>query len=142
MADRKATTVWEGGLDDGEGTTSLDSSGLASYDVTWARRTGDPEGHTSPEELLAAAHSSCFSMAFANALSKHELTPERIETSAVVTLVPGTGITKVALSVQATVSGADDDAFQEAVEAAKEGCPVSGLFEGGSAEITYEVARA
>ncbi|HUH08511.1 MAG TPA: OsmC family peroxiredoxin, partial [Egibacteraceae bacterium] len=100
MADRTASTVWEGDLPSGKGRTTFESSGLASdVPVSWPARTEEPNGQTSPEELIAAAHSACFSMAFSNQLAKRGGTPERLETSATVTFVPGTGITRSALTV-------------------------------------------
>ena len=142
MADRKATTVWQGGLEDGSGTVSFESSGaITDQAVTWPARSGEPQGHTSPEELLAAAHSSCFSMAFSAQLGKNGTPPERLNTSAVVTLKPGTGITGVALTVEASVPGIDQDKFIELANAAKDGCPVSGLF-AGNAEITLDATLA
>jgi lipoyl-dependent peroxiredoxin len=132
MTDRKATTVWTGSLLEGGGNVSLESSGLGTYDVTWAARTEEPNGKTSPEELIAAAHSSCFSMAFSARLAKNDTPPERLETTAVVTFVPGTGITKSALTVVATIPGID---FQELAADAKANCPVSQAL---SVEITLD----
>lgn len=136
MTDRKATTVWSGTLFEGSGTVTFENSGIGSYDVTWASRAeDDASGRTSPEELIAAAHSSCFSMAFSNALAKNETPAERLETSAVVTFVPGTGITKSALTVVGTVPGLDEAKFLELAEGAKAGCPVSQAL---SVEITLD----
>lgn len=125
MTDRKATTVWSGPLLTGSGVTTLDSSGLARFDVSWPRRAEDAQGATSPEELIAAAHSACYCMAFSNALAKNDTPPERLETSAVVGFTPGVGITGVDLTVVATVPGIDDAKFAELAEDAKENCPVS-----------------
>ncbi len=135
MTERKATTVWSGSLFEGSGETTFDSSGIGTYPVTWAARTEEPNGKTSPEELIAAAHASCFSMAFSARLAKNDTPPERLETSAVVTFVPGTGITKSALTVVATIPGIDEDTFQELAADAKANCPVSGAL---SVEITLE----
>jgi osmotically inducible protein OsmC len=135
MTDRKATTVWSGPLLTGAGTVSLESSGIGSYDVTWASRAEDANGKTSPEELIAAAHSSCYSMAFSARLANNETPPERLETSAVVTFIPGTGITKSALTVVATIPGIDEAKFQELAEDAKANCPVSQAL---SVEITLD----
>ena len=135
MTDRKATTVWSGPLLTGSGTVTLDSSGLGSYEVSWPRRAEEADGHTSPEELIAAAHSACYCMAFSARLAKNETPPERLETSAVVTFVPGTGITKSALTVVASVPGIDDATFQELAADAKENCPVSQAL---SIEITLD----
>ncbi|HLY33861.1 MAG TPA: OsmC family protein [Jatrophihabitantaceae bacterium] len=139
MTDRKATTVWSGPLLTGAGTVSLDTSGVGTYDVTWASRAEDADGRTSPEELIAAAHSACYSMAFSARLAKNETPPERLETSAVVTFVPGTGITKSALTVVATVPGIDEATFQELAADAKENCPVSQAL---SVEITLDAKLA
>jgi lipoyl-dependent peroxiredoxin len=122
---RTSKTHWEGSLMEGAGQVTLESSGLGTYDVTWAARTEEPNGKTSPEELIAAAHSACFSMALSHALAQGGNAPERLRTSATVTFVPGTGITRIALAVRGAVPGLDADGFREAAEAAKEGCPVS-----------------
>jgi lipoyl-dependent peroxiredoxin len=133
MTDRKATTVWQGGLEDGSGTVTFDSSGAVNDQaVTWPARAGEPEGHTSPEELIAGAHSACFSMAFSARLGKNGTPPERLETSAVVTFVPGQGITKVALTTVGTVPGIDEATFTQLAEDAKENCPVSQLMAGNT----------
>lgn len=140
---RSATTTWQGGLADGSGRTSLDSSGVGTFDVSWPRRTEDPEGTTSPEELIAAAHASCFSMAMSKQLETRGGAPDRLETTATVTIDKtdaGFAITKVALVVKGSAPGVAADGFQDAAHAAKDGCPVSRLLAGGSAEITLEVA--
>src|SRR4051795_8730266 len=111
---RTATTHWEGSLFEGSGQVTLESSGLGTYDVTWASRAEDPNGRTSPEELIAAAHASCFSMAFSNVLAKAGTPPEQLKTSATVTFAPGTGITKSVLEVEGSVPGLDDNGFREA----------------------------
>lgn len=136
MTDRKATTVWSGPLLTGSGTVTLDSSGLGSYEVSWPRRAEEAEGHTSPEELIAAAHSACYSMAFSARLANNDTPPERLETSAVVTFKPGTGITKSALTVVASVPGIDEAKFQELADDAKANCPVSQAL--SSVEITLD----
>src|SRR5688500_15102692 len=97
---RTANTHWEGSLIEGAGKVTLASSGLGTYDVTWASRAEDPNGRTSPEELIAAAHSSCFSMALSNALAKAGTPPERLDTTADVTFQPGEGITGIRLTVR------------------------------------------
>jgi len=124
-ATRNASTRWTGDLQDGSGVTSFLSSGLSDTPVTWAARTHNPEGKTSPEELIAAAHTSCFSMAFSGALAKAGYTAEEIVTEAAVTFKPGTGITDIALTVRAVIPGVDDDEFQKIATGAKENCPVS-----------------
>jgi lipoyl-dependent peroxiredoxin len=122
---RKATAHWEGSLFDGSGQVSLDSSGRGTFDVTWASRAEDPNGRTSPEELIAAAHASCFNMAFSLGLDKAGTPPQALDTSAEVDFVPGTGITAIRLRVRGAVEGMGNDAFVAAAEDAKENCPVS-----------------
>jgi osmotically inducible protein OsmC len=142
MTERTANVTWSGSLTDGAGR--IDSVGSGTFGplaVTWASRTEDPAGRTSPEELIAAAHASCFSMALSHALAQAGSPPERLETSATVTFVPGTGITKSALTVRATVPGMDEDAFSAAAEGAKEGCPVSKAL-AGVPEITLDATLA
>jgi lipoyl-dependent peroxiredoxin len=122
---RKATAHWEGSLFEGSGHVSHDSSGRGTYDVTWASRAEEPQGRTSPEELIAAAHASCFNMAFSLGLDKAGTPPQALETSAEVDFVPGTGITAIRLRVRGKVDGMDNDAFVAAAEDASENCPVS-----------------
>lgn len=137
---RNATTVWEGTLFEGAGKVTLDSSNLGTYDVTWASRAEEPNGRTSPEELIAAAHSSCFSMAFSNALAKNETPATKLTTTAAVELTPGTGITGITLTVRGEVPGLDNDAFVKLATEAKEGCPVSKALAGTT--ITLDAALA
>lgn len=137
---RNATTVWEGTLFEGAGQVTLDSSNLGTYDVTWASRAEEPNGRTSPEELIAAAHSSCFSMAFSNALAKNETPATRLTTTAAVELTPGTGITGITLTVRGEVPGLDNEKFVELATGAKEGCPVSKALAGTT--ITLDAALA
>jgi lipoyl-dependent peroxiredoxin len=126
MADRTATVTWAGSLLEGGGTIdSVGSGAFGPLEVTWASRTEEPSGRTSPEELLAAAHASCLSMALSNILAKAGSPPERLRTSATVTFVPGTGITKSALTVRGSVPGLDEAGFVEHAQSAKEVCPVS-----------------
>ena len=126
-ADRRAAVTWKGDLMSGAGTIDEVGSGaFGPLDVTWAARSEEASGgKTSPEELIAAAHASCFSMALAHALAGAGNAPERLQTSATVTFVPGTGITKIALTVRGEVPGLDADGFREAAEDAKKNCPVS-----------------
>jgi lipoyl-dependent peroxiredoxin len=136
--DRRAEVTWEGSLIEGSGTIeSVGSGAFGPLDVTWASRTEDSGGRTSPEELIAAAHASCFSMALSHALAQAGSPPEGLETQATVTFVPGTGITKSALSVRGWVPGMDEAAFREAAEGAKENCPVSKAL-AAVPEITLE----
>lgn len=142
MADRRATAIWEGGLFDGSGTTTFESSGLASdLPVSWPSRTEEPNGQTSPEELLAAAHASCFSMALSKQLADRDAAPQRLETSATVTFEVGKGITRSALTVRVTAEGLSDDALADAAGAAKDGCPVSQAL-ASSVEVTLDAALA
>src|SRR5256886_6720309 len=129
--ERTAEVSWRGSLFEGRGTIERVQSGaFGPLDVTWASRSEEPDGLTSPEELIAAAHAACFSMALSNGLAQAGSPPERLQTSATVTFVPGTGITKVALEVTGTVPGMDEDAFRQAAEEAKDGCPVSQALKG------------
>jgi lipoyl-dependent peroxiredoxin len=126
-AERRAAVTWNGDLLSGSGTIDEVGSGaFGPLDVSWPARSEEAAGgKTSPEELIAAAHASCFSMALAHALAQAGNAPERLQTSAAVTFVPGTGITRIALSFRGTVSGLDADGFREAAEDAKKNCPVS-----------------
>ena len=137
---RTASTSWTGGLADGKGTVTLESSGIGSYDVSWPARAEEPNGKTSPEELIAAAHSACFSMALSNVLGKQGHPPTKLETAADVDFTPGTGITQIRLSVRGTVDGIDKDAFVAAAEDAKRNCPVSQALAG--VDITLDAALA
>ena len=142
-ADRRAAVTWTGDLLSGAGMIDEVGSGaFGPLDVSWAARSEEASGgKTSPEELIAAAHASCFSMALAHALAGAGNAPERLETSAVVTFVPGTGITKSALTVRGTVPGLDAEGFREAAEDAKKNCPVSQAL-AGVPEITLDAVLA
>jgi len=129
-ATRTASAHWEGSLMDGAGKVSLDSSKLGTYDVTWASRTEAPDGRTSPEELIAAAQSTCYSMSLANVLAQAGNVPERLDTKADVTFQPGKGITGIHLSVRANVPGISADDFAKQAQTAKENCPVSQALTG------------
>ena len=132
-----ARTVWEGDLPSGRGTTTPDSGAFSTVDVSWDTRTSRPSGTTSPEELLAAAHASCFSMALSNELAQAGTPPERLEASATVEFQPGEGVRSSHIEVRGRVPGLDQDAFSQAAKAASQGCPVSGALEGNVA-ITVE----
>jgi osmotically inducible protein OsmC len=119
----------------------VDSGAFGPLDVTWASRAEQPAGLTSPEELIAAAWAACFSMALSHALAGVGTPPERLETSATVTFVPGEGITKGVLTVRGTVPGMDEGAFKDAAEAAKENCPVSKAL-AGIPDVTLEAGLA
>jgi len=138
-AERRASVTWKGDLMSGSGTIDEVGSGtFGPLDVSWpARAEAATGGKTSPEELIAAAHASCFSMALSGGLAKTGNPPERLRTSATVTFVPGTGITKIALEVRGSVPGLDEVGFREAAEAAKAGCPVSKAL-AGVPEITLD----
>ena len=137
---RTASTHWAGGLLDGAGDTTFTSSGIGTFPVSWPARSEEPNGKTSPEELIAAAHSSCFSMAFSNGLAKAGNPPTRLETKADVTFQPGEGITGVHLTVRGEVPGLDADRFQELAEDAKKNCPVSQALTGTTITLTAELA--
>jgi lipoyl-dependent peroxiredoxin len=140
--ERRAETTWRGDLFGGEGRIERVGSGaFGPLDVTWASRAEEPAGKTSPEELIAAAHAACFSMALSNGLAQAGNPPEQLDVSATVTFVPGTGITRSALEVTGRVPGIDEDAFREAAETAKDGCPVSGALKGNvELELTARLA--
>jgi lipoyl-dependent peroxiredoxin len=122
---RVAAGEWHGSLTEGSGRVTLESSGLGTFDVTWASRAEQPGGRTSPEELIAAAHASCYSMALSGGLTKAGHPPTTLNTRAEVDFQPGEGITGIRLHVAGDVPGLDADGFREAAEAAKSGCPVS-----------------
>jgi osmotically inducible protein OsmC len=130
MADRNASAEWHGNLFEGRGTVSADSSGLFSdAGVTWASRTESPEGKTSPEELIAAAHAACFCMALSNELSMRDHAPERLQAEATCTFADGK-VTTMVIDVTATVPGADQAAFDAGLAAAEQSCPVSNALRG------------
>ncbi|MGM1058204.1 OsmC family peroxiredoxin [Saccharothrix sp. Mg75] len=137
---RKATTHWEGNLLEGKGNVALESSGVGSFDVSWPSRAEAANGKTSPEELIAAAHSSCYSMALSHGLAQAGTPPQTVDTSAEVTFKPGTGITGIHLTVTAVVPGLDADAFAEAAENAKKNCPVSQALAGTEITLTATLA--
>ncbi|MFF0199672.1 OsmC family protein [Streptomyces sp. NPDC005017] len=122
---RSAHTVWEGNLLQGNGVVTFDSSGIGEQAVSWPSRAEQANGKTSPEELIAAAHSSCFSMALSHGLAGAGTPPTKLVTSADVTFQPGEGITGIHLTVEGTVEGLDNDAFVAAAQDAKANCPVS-----------------
>lgn len=134
-------TRWEGDLFSGSGVTSLDSGAAEPMRVTWKARSEEHGGLTSPEELIASAHASCYSMAFSNTLAKNETPPGTLDVEATATFVPGEGITEMELSVTAHVEGIDENKFQELAEAAKNGCPVSQAL-AGNVRITLSATLA
>ncbi len=124
--ERKAEVTWHGDLMSGDGRIdSVTSGAVGGLDVSWPARAEEPGGMTSPEELIAAAHATCLSMALSHGLAQEGHAPDELKTSATVTFQPGEGITKIALDVQGKVPGIDADAFQQAAQTAKENCPVS-----------------
>jgi lipoyl-dependent peroxiredoxin len=140
--DRKAEVVWQGDLMNGSGTIGEVGSGaFGPLDVSWASRAEEPNGRTSPEELIAAGWAACFAMALSAGLAKGGNPPERLETSATVTFQPGEGIKRGALTVRGTVPGLDAGGFRAAAEAAKENCPVSKAL-AGIPEVTLDAALA
>lgn len=139
MAERKASVVWNGGLSDGSGMLDLVSSDAAKQlPVTWAARTEQPDGKTSPEEMIAAAQASCYAMAFSNVLSQAGHGPEQLSVDAVCTLDMvdgGPKVTRVDISVTGKVPGLDQSGFQDLANQAEKGCPISNVLR-GNAEIT------
>jgi lipoyl-dependent peroxiredoxin len=130
MAISRADAIWKGDLTSGGGRVKPASGAFDELPVSWASRAESQHGKTSPDELLAAAHAACFSMAFSNGLAKAGHKVEELNTTAEVTFVPGTGITSVSLTVRGRIGGIEDAEFQELAEAAKEGCPVSKALSG------------
>jgi len=138
--DRKAEVTWNGSLTEGSGRiTSTTTGKIGQQDISWAARSGDNAELTSPEELIAAAHAACFSMALSNGLAQAGTPPDELKTSAAVTFVPGSGITKIDLRVRGRVPGLDEGQFREAAQTAKENCPVSKAL-AGVGEITLDAS--
>jgi osmotically inducible protein OsmC len=141
--DRRAEVTWRGSLAEGGGTITQTTSGaIGEQAVSWAARSEDATGgKTSPEELIAAAHAACFSMALSAGLAKAGTPPDELLTSATVTFQPGEGITKIALTVEGRVPGVDADGFRQEAETAKANCPVSKAL-ASVPEITLEASLA
>jgi osmotically inducible protein OsmC len=141
--DRQAHAIWEGDLFGGKGDVELVSSSAGKFPVTWASRVEQPEGRTSPEELVAAAHASCYAMAFSNVLAKAGNTAERLHVSATVTVGPKQGggieVTRSRLQVSGRVPGLDQARFQELAEEGERGCPISNVLR-GNLEITVSAS--
>jgi osmotically inducible protein OsmC len=133
---RTAQAHWEGSLMEGQGEVELVSSEAGSFEVTWASRAEAANGRTSPEELIAAAHSTCFSMALSHGLAGAGTPPTSVDTTAAVTFQPGTGITGIKLTVVGVVPGIDAEQFEAAAQDAKANCPVSQALTGTT--ITLE----
>jgi lipoyl-dependent peroxiredoxin len=146
MTTRIARTAWNGGLRDGSGQVELSSSKVGTFAVDFPKRTSDdPQGLTSPEELIAAGHSACFAMSLSNELAQAGGTPHGVEVSAEVELGPdenagGFILTAIRLKAVIEVDGLDDPGFRKAVDAAEAGCPVSKAL--ASVDITVEATRA
>ncbi len=137
-ARRTAHVTWNGGLEDGSGTiTGVTSAAFGSLPVSWPSRIEEPEGKTSPEELIAAAHAACYCMQLSHGLSEAGMPPKELKASATVTFALDTGITISALTVEGRVPGCDPQTFQALADAAKDGCPVSGALR-GNVDLTVE----
>lgn len=134
-------THWEGDLFSGSGVASLDSGAAEPMQVTWKARSEEHGGLTSPEELIAAAHAACYSMAFSNALAKNDTPPTSLDVEATATFVPGEGITTMVLDVTGNVDGISEEDFLELAETAKNGCPVSQAL-AGNVDISLEATLA
>ena len=143
MPTRTARTAWNGNLLEGSGQVELSSSGVGTYEVSFPKRAADDaDGTTSPEELIAAAHSSCYAMALSNEIAQAGGTPQALDVQADVTLGPdpagGFRITGIKLTVRAEVDGLDEAGFAKAAQGAKEGCPVSKAL--AAVDITLDAA--
>ena len=142
-AQRTATAVWEGNLTEGQGRVKPASGAFPEVRVTWEARTGGDDRTTSPEELIAAAHAACFSMALSNGLAKAGHAPERLEVTATCSFDPkpegGFRIGSMKINVHGKVPGVDEAGFRDAARAAGEGCPVSGALK-GNVEVSVEAA--
>ncbi len=143
--DRTAHAVWEGSLMEGKGRVRPESGAFSELPVTWAARTGGNDAQTSPEELLAAAHAACFSMALSHALAGAGHPPERLEVSATCTFAPrpegGFRVSAMRLNVRGSVPGMEEAAFGEAAQNAGRGCPISGAL-AGNVEVTVSAELA
>lgn len=132
---------WEGDLISGAGTVALDTGAAPTMDVSWKARTEDHGGLTSPEELIAAAHAACYSMAFSAALARAGSAPVSLDTVATATFVVGEGITTMAITVKGDVPGISEQEFLSIAETAKENCPVSQALK-GNVEVTLDASLA
>lgn len=135
MTVRSAQAHWEGSLMEGQGEVEFLNSALGSVEVDWRSRAGETEGRTSPEELIAAAHSACYSMALSHALAGNGTPPATVDTRADVTFVPGEGITRILLTVRASVPGLTAEQFDAFAQGAKTGCPVSAALTGTTIDL-------
>lgn len=132
---RRAETVWTGTLLEGSGETTFASSGIGTFPVSWPSRSEDANGKTSPEELLAAAHASCFSMALSSALAKAGTPATSLHTQVEVDFQPGQGITDIRIAVRGDVPGIERGEFATFAQGAKENCPISKALAGVSIEL-------
>jgi lipoyl-dependent peroxiredoxin len=140
-SESKATTVWQGDLASGNGIASAASGAIPDLEVTWPARVERTEGMTSPEELLAASHASCYCMALAHVLGQAGNLPERIETTVTIEFVPGEGVKTSRLVVRGKVPGLDQAGFDAVTAEAHENCPISGALRGNvemSVDATLE----
>jgi lipoyl-dependent peroxiredoxin len=129
-AQSRATTIWQGSLEKGRGATQTEGEAIPEVEVTWQARVERTEGTTSPEELLAAAHSSCYCMALSHELSQGGNEPEQLRATATIEFVPGEGVKSSRIEVRGTVPGIDQSAFEQAAESAGRNCPISGALSG------------
>ncbi|MFI9273677.1 OsmC family protein [Kitasatospora sp. NPDC052896] len=136
---RTARTAWDGNLLEGKGEVTFATSGIGQFPVSWASRAEQANGKTSPEELIAAAHSACFSMALSHGLTGAGTPPTKLDTQADVTFQPGTGITGIHLTVTGQVPGLDEAGFVKAAEDAKANCPVSQALSGTTITLTAKL---
>ncbi|GAB3904815.1 OsmC family peroxiredoxin [Kibdelosporangium lantanae] len=145
MPSRDATTHWEGGLQKGTGHVTLDSSNAGQFDVSFPTRTGNPDGQTSPEELIAAAHSSCLAMNLSGTLEAAGYSPTSIDVSAEVTLGPdpkgGFHLSGIAITLSAVVDGLDEAKFAELAQTAKDTCPVSKALTGTTITLDASLTK-
>ena len=135
----RASAVWNGDLFTGSGSTRLTGSGLGPFNVDWKARAEEPGSKTSPEELIASAHATCFAMALSNELAGNDTPPTQLDTDAEVSFVAGEGITGIKLTVRAQVDNLSAEDFSRLAEAAKIGCPVSQAL---SVDITLDASLA
>jgi osmotically inducible protein OsmC len=140
-AESSATTTWQGSLTDGSGTTHPESGAFQDVEVTWASRTERSAGKTSPEELLAAAHASCYCMALSHELSEAGNPPDQLNATATISFVPGEGVKTAHIVVRGTVPGIDASQFEEAAQSAGQNCPISGAIK-GNVDITVDATLA
>ncbi len=135
---RKALAIWNGTLMEGKGSVALVSSAAGTFSISWPARSQEPNGITSPEELLGAAHAACFSMALSHGLANGGTPATELRTSAEVDFLPGTGITEIRLTVSGDVPNLGADGFRVAAELAKENCPVSQALKAVPIKLTIQ----